>query len=127
MQLQKLVFLAQGYCLALLDRALFHNHVHAWQWGPVIPKLYKPLQKYGAGVVCEPIPSEDTIEGASQEDEVIRAVWDSFGHFTGAQLSGLTHENGTPWSVTWEANKFGVISEDLIKDHYRRLLASNAA
>ena len=60
MQLQKLVFIAQGYTLAILERQLYYHNTHAWQWGPVVPKLYKSLQKYGSNIVTERLPSEDS-------------------------------------------------------------------
>jgi uncharacterized phage-associated protein len=122
MQLQKLVFLAQGYAMALLDRPLFYHNTHAWQWGPVIPKLYKPLQKYGAGQVSEDIPAPDELDSTSREMEIVRGVWDGFKNFTGSQLSNLTHKPGTPWSQTWEKAQFAVIPDDVIGSYYKQQL-----
>ena len=125
MQLQKLVLISQGYTLALLDRPLYYHNTHAWQWGPVIPKLYKSLQKYGRNFVTEELSAEDSLDKNSEEMEIVRGVWKGYGHLSGGQLSALTHKPGTPWSVTWEKDKFGVIDQDLIEDHYKGIVASS--
>jgi len=121
MQLQKLVFLAQGYALALLGRPVYYQNTHAWQWGPVVPKLYKALQSYGSGIVTQDIPSEDELtEG--EEMEIVRGVWDGYKQYTGSQLSNLTHKPGSPWSSTWEKERFAVIPPELIGSYYKQLL-----
>lgn len=125
MQLQKLVFLAQGYTLAILEHPLYYHNTHAWQWGPVIPKLYKTLQKYGGNLVSDTLESEDSLPKESDEMEIVKAVLDSYGHMTGAQLSALTHKPNTPWSITWEKNKFGVIPEQLIAEYYKGIVESS--
>ncbi|MDQ6786115.1 MAG: DUF4065 domain-containing protein [Acidobacteriota bacterium] len=123
MQLQKLVYIAHGYCLAELGKPLFHNNVHAFEWGPVIPNLYKLLRQYGAGEVKDFIPSDEpSIPLNSPEMEIIKEVWQYYGDFSAWQLSNFTHRTGTPWSETWRVNQFGVISDDLIAEHYRNHL-----
>jgi len=122
MQLQKLVFLAQGYSLAILDEPLYFHNTHAWQWGPVIPKLYKSLQKYGSNFVTEPLKTDDLITKDSPGADIIKAVWDEYGHYSGGQLSNLTHRPNTPWYETWAREKFAVIDNDLIANYYKRLV-----
>ena len=41
MKVQKLVYIAHGFTLAMCDEPLISSHVHAFQWGPVIPVLTK--------------------------------------------------------------------------------------
>ena len=122
MQLQKLVFLAQGYCLAILGRPMYFHNTHAWQWGPVIPKLYKNLQRYGSNFVTESLPADDSLPTDSKEYEIIKAVWQAYGHYTGSQLSALTHRENTPWSQTWAKKQFDVIPTDLIGDYYKKFV-----
>ena len=55
MQLQKLVYIAHAWALAL-DQGLIYEPVEAWLWGPVIPSLFHNLGRYGAGEVTSPIP-----------------------------------------------------------------------
>ena len=123
MQLQKLVYIAHGYCLAMLGHPLFYNNVHAFEWGPVIPKLYKQLRKYGSGKITEEIPNdEEPIISTVREMEIIRGVWSLYQNFSGAKLSAITHREGTPWSLTWKNNQFGVIYDNLIAEHYQQML-----
>lgn len=122
MQLQKLVFLAQGYSLAIYDQPLYFHNTHAWQWGPVIPKLYKSLQKYGSNIVTDFLQTEDQIQPDSDEADLIKGVFDSYGHYTGGQLSALTHRPNTPWSETWARKQFAVIDNDLIANYYKGLI-----
>ncbi len=39
MKLMKLVYIAQGWHLAIKDAVLFGNRIEAWKYGPVIPDL----------------------------------------------------------------------------------------
>ena len=123
MQLQKLVYIAHGYSLALLGRPLFSDNVHAWEFGPVVPTLYKPLRKYGAGFVTEPVLTADSpVREESEEMSIIRSVWNAYGRYSGPQLSAITHQEGTPWSKVWASNERGVIPNDLISQHYLQLV-----
>lgn len=121
MQLQKLVYIAHGYSLAKLGKPLFHNNIHAFEWGPVIPNLYKTLRQYGAGEVTNYVPTgEAPIAAESDEMEIINEVWHDYKEFSGLALSDLTHRQGSPWSETWRTNQFGVISDELIAEYYRQ-------
>jgi uncharacterized phage-associated protein len=122
MQLQKLVIIAHGYTLALLDRPLYDEKTYAWQWGPVVKKLYKSLQKYGRDFVTKQISTDDKLSDDSEEMEIVSAVWRTYGHFTGSQLSALTHKPNTPWSIIWKHEPFGVIPDPLISEHYKNAI-----
>ena len=125
MQLQKLVFLANGLSLALLSRPLTYHNIHAWQWGPVLPQLYKRFSAYGSSPVVNPADCEEIIPESSEESEVISSVWNSFGHLSGPKLSALTHEAGSPWDTIWKSDQYGIIPNELIEDYYTKQL--NAA
>jgi uncharacterized phage-associated protein len=122
MQLQKLVYIAHGWSLALLGRGLIYDPVEAWQWGPVIPSLYHNLSKYGSGEVDSVIPLLGGQKLRQDEEELIESVWNSYKQMSGFKLSSITHQENTPWSRT--VKTFGlrsVIPEKYITDHYRHL------
>ena len=46
MKLLKLAYICHGWMLALHDRPLIFDEIHAWKYGPIIPKLYQKIQKH---------------------------------------------------------------------------------
>lgn len=125
MQLQKLVYIANGFSLAINDRPLYFEDTQAWQWGPVIPKLYKSLRKYGSSTVTDFLETDDKVDQTSQDAEIIRAVFENYGRYTGSQLSALTHQPNTPWHETWNDRQFSSINPEVIKKHYEELIEGN--
>jgi uncharacterized phage-associated protein len=129
MELQKLVYIAHGYSLALLGRPLIKQHVEAWRYGPVIPDLYHALRQYGSGNVKDLInllPGEKLSE---TDSKLVESVLGAYGRFSGAQLSTMTHREGTPWREVYEPNASfhsDIIPDKLIKAHYRELLNERA-
>src|SRR5437870_3577302 len=51
MKIQKLVYYAHGWNLALDGQPLIDEAVEAWTYGPVIPSLYHEFKKYGGGPI----------------------------------------------------------------------------
>jgi uncharacterized phage-associated protein len=119
MQLQKMVYIAHGFNLALRGTKLYYEDTRAWNFGPVVPELYEKLRKYGSSKVIEKIDTSDTVEPDEDSLEIIKAVYDNYKKYSGMQLSDLTHQNGTPWSKSWENNKYGVIPADDIYEFYK--------
>lgn len=121
MQLLKLVYIAHGWMLGLYGRPLIADEVQAWQYGPVIPKLYNRVRRFRSNPVEGPIPGADGELGAD-EDSIIGQVYRLYGGYSGPALSRLTHASGTPWHQTYIPGEYGTpISNDLIEDHYARL------
>lgn len=130
MQLQKLVYIANGFHLGFTEKPLTYNNCHAWQFGPVIPSLYKALQHFGNGHVTGRLEADDdSIPADSHAANIIKKVWESYGHISGRKLSAITHIPGSPWQKTWERdnNKFGVIPIETIAEYYRERINSHAA
>ncbi len=127
MQVQKHVFLAQGFCLGLLGKPIYYNDTHAWQWGPVVAKLYKALQRYGSGMVREEVPTDpgDELDDSSEEYSILQGVWNAYKGYSGGQLSELTHREGTPWLKAWTSQKFSVIPQESIQAYYSELVSAH--
>lgn len=138
MQLQKLVYFAYGWYLAITGERLIDERVGAWKWGPVIPSLYNAFREYGSDPIGD-VPGELYFDGAelkvrkfplisndSRRDDaarsVIRRVWEIYGGYSASTLSSMTHEPNSPWSMTDGKDIRGTnISDDLIKNYFRRL------
>jgi uncharacterized phage-associated protein len=122
MQLQKLAFIANGFSLAILGRPLYYQENRAWQFGPVVPELYKRLQRFGKGDVTEEINSTDELDPNSKEMDLIRSVFDAYRQKTAFTLTKLINKPGTPWNKIWKEDPYGIIPQRLIRKHYRELL-----
>jgi uncharacterized phage-associated protein len=127
MQLLKLVYIAHGWMLALYGRSLIGDEVQAWQYGPVIPKLYNKVRTYRGAPVTDELPArrDDKLDGL--EEDLVDQVFRIYGRMSGPALSRITHASGTPWHRTYKPGEFGVrIPTDLIAGHYEHLAASGA-
>lgn len=120
MQLQKLVYFAHGWYLAWKNEPLISDSVKAWNFGPVIPPLYNRLKKYGNDVVTEPISGEVQLDDEKVND-FLKKVYERYRSLNGAQMSYLTHKEGTPWAETWSKDQFSVIPQDVIRNHFLSL------
>jgi len=123
LKLVKLVYLCEGWSLALRDKSIIREEVEAWQYGPVIPELYAKIRQFKA----TPVTDLECAGGAVNADQkdLIKSVYDAYKHLTGMQLSDLTHQSGTPWSKTWDKkDRKQVIATSLIQDHFKELAAA---
>ena len=136
LQMEKLVFLAEGYTLATNSGdSLFLDPIEAWKHGPVVPELYFALRQYGADPITGDLFEYDydareevrAIGAFSEvEGEVVDAVWDAYGSWTGPQLIKLTHEPDGPWD---KARKRGgnrernprILRDDMLDWCFRKL------
>lgn len=118
MQVLKLSYIAHGWMLGLYHRALIRDEIQAWQYGPVIPRLYNALRKYkGSPVESVTVPDGEAL--SEKEDHIVQQTFDRYGELSGPALSRITHAKGTPWDLTYNPGSFGLtISDDLIEDHY---------
>jgi uncharacterized phage-associated protein len=147
MKMQKLVYFAHGWCLALKECPLITERIEAWRYGPVVRELYSAFRDAGSGPITHPayeavfkngsisfyIPRIDEEDEGGQVDEdfaksLLDEIWKVYGEFSAIQLSNLTHEPGTPWSETWSANKRNsIISDELIKTYFKAQAAKAQA
>lgn len=125
MQLLKLVYIAHGWSLGLYGRPLIKDEVQAWQYGPVIPRLYNAVKSFRDQPVSGPLGGTDGDALDRAEENLLSQVFEIYGAMSGPALSRLTHAKGTPWDKTYKPGTFGIrITNDIIEDHYQRLAAA---
>lgn len=126
MKLQKLCYMAQGWNLALADDALFGDEFEAWKRGPVSRELYRNHRREFS---VSRWPMGNPAELSERDRVVVDGMLRNYGALSGVELSELTHQEGTPWSLT--RSRAGVrdgesstetISKSDIKTHFREKL-----
>lgn len=140
MQLQKLVYIAHGWYLAINNTALTNDSPQAWDYGPVYPLLWEALKGYGSNPVTETIKVGDTGVGCfmdnaheevfaslnEEQSEFIDKIYGMYSVFHAFQLSAMTHRQDTPWYKKYveERNLKGVIDNPSIKAHFTDIAQS---
>lgn len=127
MQLLKLVYIAHGWSLALLNVPLVNEEPEAWQHGPVFPSIYREFRRFGSGPITElastPFGPLADAELTQSQRSVVSSVVKNYGDMHAFRLSRITHEVNTPWSRTYDGGRGSSadISNALIAEHYRKL------
>ena len=93
LKLMKLVYIAHGYMLALLDRSTDgtkRERVEAWQYGPVFPSVYYSFKNYAI--------------------------------YTDTSLVTILHAKGTPWERLYKKDKNVIIPDSETKAYYKDII-----
>ena len=122
LKLQKLIYYAQAWHLALKDSPLFEDRFEAWVHGPVVPSLYRRFKENG----WSPIIVNNEPEGLSTEIIThLQDVLKVYLGFSAYDLERLSHSE-LPWKSARgdlppdEASN-AKISSDEMKAYYRSL------
>jgi uncharacterized phage-associated protein len=118
LKLQKLLYYAQGFNLALYDEPLFPESIEAWTHGPVVPEVYHEYKDFGSNAI--PIPSNvDFSKYDQQTRELLDEVYSVYGQFSAWKLLSLIHEE-EPWKDARQDNL--IISHQALKKHFNTQL-----
>jgi uncharacterized phage-associated protein len=122
LKLQKLVYYAQAWSLALRGRPLFDEDFQAWMHGPVLCSLRKRFVGRGWEALGRPeeMPALD-----EETESLLRDVLSTYGEHSARALEALTH-NEEPWirargSLPPEARCREIIPKDHMRSYYRHL------
>ena len=120
MKVQKLVYYAQGFHLALCGTPLFDEEIEAWMHGPVVPGLYQEYKKYGNGSI--PLPDSLDFEKFSpQVREILDDVYNVYGQYSAWKLRQMTHEED-PWKNNYKGNRYIVIPKPALAEFFKSRL-----
>ena len=115
LKLQKLVYYAQGYHLAIYGKPLFPEKIEAWTHGPVVPDLYHKYKKYDA----DPIPKPRNFSLKKYTKSIcglLDEIYKVFGQFSAWKLRNMTHSD-KPWIDA--SPGASIITHKALKDHFK--------
>jgi uncharacterized phage-associated protein len=119
-KLQKLVYYAQAWHLAIYGTPLFNADFQAWVHGPVIPDL---LEKYQSQFSWEPIVERIERPKLSEEiGEFLEEVADAYFEYDDETLERMICGE-MPWleargDLPRDASCHGIISQESMKQYY---------
>lgn len=124
LKLQKLIYYAQAWSLALPSRGypLFDEDLQAWAHGPVAESVFHEHK----GNAWDALPAPDKVPEVSEDDAAhLQEILSVFGEYSAKQLERMTH-NEAPWleargDLPLEARSNAVIDKGRMAGFYRDL------
>jgi uncharacterized phage-associated protein len=95
LKIQKLLYYAQGFHLALYESPLFLEELEAWDHGPVVPSVYHELKLFGANPVN--FQAHSNYQTWDQNiSAFLNRILEMFGKYSAMSLRNMTHLE-SPW------------------------------
>ena len=122
LKLQKLVYYAQAWTLALLGHPLIEEEFEAWAHGPCVPSLWERFRHHGWEALPEPDSAPDLPEDIR---ELLGEVLDVYGNLSAKYLEELVCKE-SPWKeardgLPPEVRSENVIRKQMMADYYKEL------
>lgn len=128
LKLIKLVYLCHAWHLADFGEPLVTEPAEAWGYGPIYPAIYRRTESYGFDEPVKfPLADGSIAKFTKSQKELVDDVHNQYGHLNGFDLMWMSHQDGTPWDITWTqvapwykpwAKIDYKIPNDLIQRHY---------
>lgn len=137
MKLQKLIYFAHGWCLALLEKPLIQESIEAWNYGPVIDNIYYWLRSFRSSPIdLRSLTVSIGILGELEDlkkdlivARLISKVWDAYKDYDALELSKMTHVSMSPWAQARHSvptYKFNVTIDDkIIRNYFSEQVVKN--
>ncbi len=119
LRLNKLLYFAQGCCLSRLGRKLFDDEIEAWDYGPVVPSVYRKYKVCGKSPIRTVDDDYDPRGFSEEECQILLDVMREYGKYMSSELVTITHRKGSPWSQAKE-RRSGVIDPESIREYFAR-------
>lgn len=122
LKLQKLLYYAQAWYLAIHDEPLFDEDFKAWVHGPVLVSQYQRFKDYAWRPITEEISEPAVQEKVSDH---LKEILDVFGSETAIALEAMTHFED-PWrnargNLAPDQPSSAIIPKEAMKKFYRAL------
>lgn len=121
LKLQKLLYYAQGYHLAIYDEPLFSEPIYAWMHGPVVEEVYLEYKSNGGRGID--IPEDfDFPSIPPEQQEFLNEIYNEFGQYSAWRLRNMTHAEPT-WIRANERNE--EITKTALKAYFGTLIVDD--
>ncbi len=116
LQLQKILYYIQLNFYRNFKKPCFEeNSFEAWEYGPVVPKVYRLFCSYGAAKICN-VYSELGQLFINVEKELCEKVINTCVNMDVWDLVQRSHKEGSPWKQVYR-DRHELIPENLMRDY----------
>ena len=113
--LQKIVYFCHVWSLIRLRRPLIRHKFEAWEFGPVLPYLYREFNYYDRSPIVGRATQIDPTDGKhrivaydfdSETDLLLNQIVEFYSRLRAGDLVELSHAEGGPWYSVWHHGGF---------------------
>ncbi|MTJ06889.1 Panacea domain-containing protein [Anabaena sp. UHCC 0204] len=124
LKLQKLVYYAQAWYLAIYDQPLFDDDFEAWIHGSVIPKLYEQYKQFAWMPILKEVEKPNFSNEINEFLEQVTEIY--FGCDT-FELEQMIHRED-PWinargNLPMDSPCNAIISKESMREYYKQRAA----
>lgn len=133
LSLQKIVYFCHVWSLIELERPLIRHKFEAWEFGPVLPYLYREFKANNRSPIVNRATQLDPLDGKHRivayhfdgpTDSLLHRIVDFYGRVRASDLVELSHAVGGPWHSAWHhrgvVNPGMKIDDSKIVDFYSK-------
>lgn len=129
LKVQKLLYYAQAWSLALFDKPLFDERIEAWAHGPVVPSIYHELKDLSYNSIEKTRFENESVEFDDDTLDLLEDVNTVYGKYDAKYLEALTHQEN-PWKETRlgyapEERCTKEISQEVMSSYYKEMQNSD--
>lgn len=118
LKLNKLLYFAQGEYLAKYHAPLFEDVIEAWEYGAVVPSIYRKYQSHKRNPISVVDGNYSDDMFTNEEMDLLADVVVVYGRYSASELVNLTHIRGCPWDNVYEKNKNNIIDIDSMYSYF---------
>ncbi len=125
LQLQKILYIAHMLYLGRTGQRLIDGELfEAWDYGPVLPSVYRKVSSFGSGKIRDGFWAVDDLDedfwDADEAKEISKAVA-KLKDVSPFKLVDIVHDDRSAWAQVYSPySRSAVIEDDLIADEYRK-------
>lgn len=117
LRLQKLLYFIQASFIQQKKEPCFFEEFYAWDYGPVIPTVYREYKVYGSASIPPQRFGDSALKIKTEDKRIINETLDICKDYSTNQLVSITHKQD-PWKKAFARFPGSLISNDSIQDFF---------
>ena len=110
LRLQKILYFVQLYFLKIRREVCFIGDIEAWDFGPVVPKVFRKYIRFGSGWI--PLFEDPCVHFDSEVDrQIVEGVVDLLSSYSHTRLTGMAVSQRP-----YRRAHGGIITVSMVKD-----------
>lgn len=117
LRLQKLLYFVQAQFVVFKGIPCFSTRMEAWDFGPVVPVVYREYRIYGGATIPVSFRSADINTITDEDKSLIDLMLDHCGTISTTELVSISHKQD-PWKAAYHNPLSNEITAAAIRNYF---------